>query len=341
MKRFKKKHLYIAGTFAGALFIYSLFLPLPLLRRFQHRSVVSVECRYCFALTAKGCDTVFFRNIKGDSTFTGVWTTRDEACTTNVGSGFWYSPGLIFPACFGKLVTSSSIAAPDTLIHNSGKPWASLIARELAQQKRTLSDLKAAKKHFGYYMNTHSVTDEGYNQVAYRQNVVKERLRETLRLIGCLEAIGKSGRPEVVFLPAYAYCSVNRGGFLTGKYRACHRIGSKISGSRGMVILQSDSHLRPAGTTYLSYPLINLMRFTSAEHPRSCTMYALNYSLLPDTLTRAQASGYTGHVWKTPDAAVYDTDIPLLDCAEGAPVVDHRGVLIGIANQGRIVPIKH
>lgn len=343
MKRFFRKYrkwFYVAGVIVGLCFVYSLFFPLPLRHRFQYRSVVSIRLRYCFAATAGGSDTVFFSGYTAADGLTHLGSTQAKAATTNRGTGFWFSPLPFAINNMGRMVTAAAVASPDTLIGRIESRIDSILNRELTRLEEQQHDIDEGRRQFEYYMNTHDVMDEGYNEVAYFRDRVEENFNETRTLVSRLQNMLRSDSVHVTFLSEYSYSTVDRDGRVKGRFAPCRRIKTEDEGNRGTVVLQTMNRLRPIDTDVVSYPLLNLMRFTSKEHPRRAIAYAFNYTVMPDSAAGTKVSRFEGRVWKTGTDGAYETDIPALPCADGAPVVDRRGVLIGLLGQGHVIPVK-
>lgn len=335
-----RKWFFIAGIIVGLCFVYSLFFPLPLRHRFQYRSVVSIRLRYCFAATAGGTDTVFFSGYTMTNGLTHLGSTQAKATMTNRGTGFWYSPLPFAINNMGRMVTAAAIASPDTMISCIESRLDTILNRELRRLTEQEHDINEGRRQFEYYMNTHDVMDEGYNEVAYFRDRVEEQYNETQTLISRLQKLIGSDSLHLTFLSEYSYSTVDRDGRVKGHFAPCRRIKTTVEGKRGTAVLQTMNRLRPIDTDVLGYPLLNLMSFTSKEHSRRAIAYAFNYTAMPDSAAEAKVSRFEGRVWKAATGRAYETDIPALPCTDGAPVVDRRGVLLGLLEQGCVVPIK-
>lgn len=338
MKRIRyKKYLILLCFVLVATWVYTLFFPLPLQHRYEYRSVVWVECHYSFALSAGGSDSLFFTGIRADSALSNLSLKRENAQAVNAAQGFWYCPLNLLHLSGNRILTSSRLACPDTILPD----LQSHIKIFLALSEKRFNLLAAQRNHLSShlksYMNTHDVHDEGYNQVARYKNQHVTTSAELNKIQRTIQILLKANNVKISFLPVYSYRYVKKDGTLS-KLLSCSR--KKVRTDARITELTPSNQLDHIGTLSLGYPIINLMRFTSPERTKNVLLFAFNITATPETFSDMKVSRIDGRAWQEKNKMLYFSSLPVLNCAVGAPVVDHRGVLIGMADINGIVPIK-
>ncbi len=332
----KKAALLLAATLAIA--AYLLWLPLPPFRNESAaRSTVWIECRYCYALHAPGCDTVYFYGTAGDSLLLGLSATRKEAERTQWGQGCWYSSMIPIHFPQGRILTTSSVACPDTAVEQMNSNAARLAGNALFQTRRQLKELAQLDARLVYYMNTHNVQDEGYTHIAQYEDYYRTTGKRLEKAQMVLKKIVMASAPQVSFMADYACRHITEDGRLSATEKPCRRI--KVRGDR-LVVLQTTDKTMPDGAVSLGYPIINGMLFTSAGHPRRVWLAGFNLPYRPDTVTDLRPDHIEGRAWRTDKSPDYTTSLALQKSARGVPVVNGRGVLVGLADGCSIIPVK-
>ena len=333
-----RKHAIIAGIIVLLIVAYGVLLPYPIHHAAQKRCVVWLECRYCFALTASGCDTLYFNGINADTSFTRVSSNRQDVELKTCGNGFWYSPTFLIHHCRGRILTTTGIAMPDTSLNTVRKLLRPLLQKEGLLFKKQNKQMAENDKQLAYYMNTHDVTDEGYNQVALYQNKFKQKMVQFGKAYNTLNALAKSPHVTAEYLPLFSYRLTTRTHTLSAAARPCRLDTAYLQ--RGIAVLRTNNRKIPLKCISLSKHLFNLMSFTSDDNPKN--VYLLAYNVTPAKRPEAGIvpDKIPGRAWKTKNSTVYHTSLPVLEAGQGAPVVDRQGVLIGIAGPDGIIPIQ-
>ena len=340
MKRLhiKKKYWIPFVSVLLAVGIYSMFFPLPVQHHYEYRSVVWVECRYCFALSAGEGDSLFFGGIDRNARLVNVSSYKEQATRTNYGQGFWYAPVNLFHLTEKRLLTAASIVHPDTIL-STLRPEAKEILSTYAAQLGQLSiRQKKEDSHLDYYMNTHGIHDEGYNQVARYSNQHRQQSLEMQRRVQTVQRLLKADDLRVTYLPAYSYRFTSHDGLLSTKAYPCAKRLIRKGGD--IAEFQSLDNLGHPGTLALGYPLINLMGFTAPDRTKRVVLLTYNSACAPQDLRLLTLTPVDGRAWKEKGKATYATSLPILPYSIGAPVTDLRGVLIGIAGRDGIIPVK-
>ncbi|HCE48479.1 MAG TPA: hypothetical protein DEQ84_07525 [Prevotellaceae bacterium] len=317
---------------------YLLSLPLPPFRNENAaKSVVWIECRYCYALHAPGCDTVFFNTVAGDSLLQGLSPTRKEAERTQWGQGCWYSSLIPIHFSRGNILTTSSVARPDTVMEQLEQDAAKLAGNALRQIEQQLGNVTQLDDRLVYYMSTHNVQDEGYTHIAQYEDLYKATKKRLEKAQKILEKTVMSSAPQVSFMATYACRHITREGRLSATETPCRRIKTDRN---GLVTLQTTDKTMPDGTASLGYPLVNGMLFTSARHPMQVWLAGFNLPFRPDTITGLKPDRIEGRAWKTDKRQNYATSLALQKSARGVPIVNSRGVLVGLADGCAIIPVR-
>jgi len=317
--------------------IYTLFLPLPLQHRYEYRSVVWVECRYCFALSTDGSDSLFFSGTRPDSSLSNLSLKQQNAEVLNAAEGFWYCPLNLFHLSGNRILTSSRTTCPDTILpylQSHIKLSLHLSEKRLKSRTNLQNNLLS---HLRSYIHSHDVYDEGYNQVAKYKDQHATTSAMLKQINEVIQTLLKADTVKVSFLPVYTYRYVKQDETFSEPF-SCLR--KKIRTDHRVTELTPSNQLDHLGTISLGYPIINLMRFTSEERKKDIILFALNVCTPPKTFTSIKVSRIEGRAWQEKNKFSYFSSLPVLNCAVGAPVVDRRGVLIGLADINGIVPIK-
>ena len=314
-----------------------MFFPLPLQHRVEYRSVVWLESRSCYAITAPNIDTLYFKDLNSDSTFSHLSLECKDAETVLRCQGFWYSPVIPIHFCHGRILTTSEILASDSLSTYLQANLYNLLNTNNIKIRKTINKQRHFQKEMQYYMLTHNVQDEGFNQLANLHHAQNLYNKEYAKMARTLRKLLDTPLTKVTFMTNFTYRYVLLNGKLSTKARPCI-LYKRYKDSR-VIQLQATSHAKAFGTVSLGYPLVNLMRFSSPDLSKEVTLHAFNLAIVPDSLSVLKISATKGKAWKEKNKDYIQTSLPVLPYAVGAPVVDRRGVLIGLADRSGIVPI--
>lgn len=305
-----KKRKWV-GPLVGCLIVPALFLLFfpPRLER-QLSALCRVEACSVYSLATAEGDTLFFSSAT-DSTLTGLSTQRESAASDTVRRmGFFVSET-------GNVVTA---LAEKTVVPENGN-FQKILTNEKQRLTRLHRILTDQLEELEEYAHTHSVTDEGYNDVmTLRENYIR-RHTETESLLRITErALASDGdfriHREETFTVRYV-CPDDSGN--TSLY--CLP-GRKVARRDGLMLLSTTGELPPFAT-YLSVYLLS---------PRHwCPSADRLFLGLPQTALDAPDA-----VALLPDAI----EVKALDgctyTADGSAVINRLGRLTGIVADGRI-----
>ena len=328
-----RKHFGLVMVLLAIIIIYILLLSYPWQKQKLEHCICLLECQYCFGLTAPGCDTVYFSGVKDDTILTDMTCRTLSAMQTTYGSAFWYSQIPLLHLCRGQLLTTATIAAADSIIPSlQDKIEKILTVQEVLTAKR--EDAINHEEHFlSYYMSTHNVIDEGYNQMGEHAGNYQQMQNDIRKVRTALSRLRASGEVRVEYFATYIVHQH------LGKDSAkvisdtCRRIGTKGN----IVRLQTLSGKMPQGAFCLASKGITSMTFSFQDTRKHATLIAYNCPVTHETpLQQLKKHTITGKVWKEGEG--YRTSIPLLKRSEGAPLLDSQGHLLGIVSRDRILP---
>ena len=172
----------------AALVLFQVFVVALYFRRDDTplRSLVSVEEQAYYLLPISGRDTLYFALASDSDLVSGVRDsvfllrslhTRSEAARHTVTrSGYRVNRNGEVEVFFSP--------RPDTL---RGKPLQTLIRQSLEAERKREKRLHRRVDELHYYARTHSVTDEGYNEVMAYADAERQRWENCRKVVGLLE----------------------------------------------------------------------------------------------------------------------------------------------------------
>lgn len=306
-----EKHKWI-GTLVGCLLVPAfilLFFP-PRLER-QLSALCRVEACRVYRLTTAEGDTLFFSSAT-DSTLTDLSTQRECATANDTvrRMGFFVSET-------GDVVTA---LAEKTAVPG-GEAFRKILANEKQRLERLHRILTDQLEELEDYAHTHSVTDEGYNDVmTLRENYIR-RHAETDSLLRITErALAPDGHfrisREETFTVRYV-CPDDSGN--TSLY--CLPARSVVRS--GELLLLGTTGELPPFATYLSVYLLSPRRWCPSPD-------RLLLGLPQAALDAPDAAA------QLPDAIETETMKGCTYAADGSAAVNRLGRLTGIVSGGRI-----
>lgn len=286
-----------AWALAGVSVLLILLMLFPTGLRHQLDGVCLVECRPRYAAVLAPGDT--------------LWLSADGRSCAPDGDSL-RSDTLAASGCFvsnqGHVLTSAALLrfAPDTLPADTLRAW---LAREEQRLERLLAVKEREMDELDYYAATHTVVDDGYNEVMAYRSQSAARLARIRRLLGQVRRT--EGR------------SVKAG------LRETYRLTCAWPDGRDSVSLRTVAAVR---RQYADSVL--LLQVSDGQLPRQAFRFVVYAADVPQW--GAQVLGFFG-LAPLPDAARADStrclDAPQL---EGAPAVNLFGQLCGLRVNGRL-----
>lgn len=287
MKRSHKISLIALPLIVVAVAVLIIFIPAR--QTAQLRAVCRVKAATCYVLPLAGSDTLYL-SLRNDS-LQDASTVRAAVSDTADQSGAFVSNG-------GDIVTSDAIVGGQPSVLPAAQ------VRQRLQQLDTLlvvrlANLQGEQKELDYYARTHSVVDDGYNDVmAYREKVRKhaERVDSALRLVGKYKQSNRYA--------AHLDASVEvTSAYVPTKLKAhlrCHK--------NGLMLLQLDTLCLPDGCSRFSVYRFGVRTLRSRLFAYN-DMGSRSQNFLP---------------------AVTDSDRELFAAAEGGVWVNRSGHISGV-----------
>ena len=322
-----------SAVLLGLVLLYGLFFPYPWQKSKLSATACLLECQYCFALVAPGCDTVYFSEVRDDSILAGLTCMPSSVMQTSYGSAFWYGPVPLLHLCRGRLLTASTIAGADSVVPSLQSRIYGLLSIQDTLMSRREKAVSKEEQLLSYYMSTHDVADEGYNQMGEHSARCKQMQEDIRRVRTILDRQRRTGDVKVEYMATYIVYTPVDGDSSGIQSDTCHRIRVR----QNVVQLQTLSGKMPKGCHSVAPSLMTGMTFASQSSRRRAVLAAYNYPVTKETsLTEMTTRSIKGEVWK--EGGSYATSIPLLGRAEGSPLFDSRGSLIGIVCKNKIIP---
>lgn len=277
------------------------------------RKVVLVEENRYYKVEFEGGRTLFLvqDSIHGDSLSTSLAPHSRKDYTT----GFFVSEA-------GHLVTSN-VRKGKLRDNLSEREVKALLEEEKKRKGLRRAELKNELGELDYYRRTHSVTDEGYNEIMALRERVSEELRQTDSICKILAV---KAAPKAVPLSRYflVYSAVreNDTTVCTRKIPA-HLEKEDADG----ILLQTHNRRLPSGAKTFIFHLVPY-GFFGAEGKMNVQIPALETELRAVQSVERTAKALPALQHKN------DTFSPL---SAGAPVVDERGNIVGYFNGNKQV----
>ena len=331
---FRRKYVFYAFCCLAIYFLYSLLLPYPWQSNKIQKSVSLLECQYCFAMTAAGCDTLFFSSIQDDSVLTGLTSSPEKVKKKAYGSAFWYSPYPLLHLSQGRLLTTVDVASADTIISTMQHDIRRLVMTQESLTAKREAAIEKEESFLSYYMSTHDIIDEGYNQMGRYEQDYRQMQEDMRKVCSTLKQLRNSDSILIFFVSTYIVHSPIGTDSVVLQHDTCQRISVKGN----VVELQTLSENNAKGYYSITPSVINSMHLASDNSRKDAIMVTYNYGITHDTpLQELKVHNIQGKVWRS--GGMYNTSIPVLKRAEGSPLFDKYGRLIGIVHRNNIIPL--
>ena len=294
------------------------------------RSVALIECREYYEIRKNGLTIAVCNDIDNDTTLNFVKEEVDSDTERKaMVCGCWINRLSFMPSCRGRIMTVFPFNDNDHMLDIANANISAVIDKTLRRAKEAASKDKKKQAELEYYLNTHSVKDEGYNTMAdYAESNKKkrEKLEKGIKILEKLK--GEKG------------IRINRNRYYTLLYPTENKGTGKIA----CTMLANETKKLPRGTI--------MLKTKDAFMPEDAySVYTFDvFCLIPekgDSITVAgifglnngcseKASTQSPNVFKGRTTSLNTHDIPELLAPEGAPIFNRNGFFIGINNKGEI-----
>lgn len=296
------------------------------------RSVTLIECREYYEIT-QGDKVLAVCNDIGNDTTLGIVKERVDSDTERKAMvcGCWINRWAFVSSCGGRILTVDPFYGEKDMLSAVNDNIGETIEKTLLKARKTADREKKRQDELDYYLNTHSVKDEGYNTMA---DYAESNKKDMNRLEKGIEILDRIKNKKGIMIRKNRYYTLL---YPTAKGKA-----GKISCKK----LVDETKEMPKGTMML----ITENGFVSDD---AYCVYPIKriFCLIPekgDSITVAGIFGLNNgcsekaaeqepNVFKGRTTSLKTHDIPELLAPEGAPLFNRNGFFIGISHEGGIM----
>lgn len=320
MKRlFLSRFKLLLGAVGGVILLLFVYYFYPVSSRSQLRGVGLMEARSLYVLPVANGDTLFFSWHACDSMPKHLNTNPDSARSHTFASAFFISPS-------GRLFTALQLEVQKREVLTEGVLLPAL-RKECLRIKNLRLIIQDQLKELDYYRKTHSVVDEGYDQVMTYSETLRQKLAQQDSLLFYVEQL-LNEKPMALLKTEYLlhWGIKSDSGVWHTEVIPCRLLNKDI---RGAMQMQTADSLLPFQAYFFTLPYVNSCKWevTGADY------FILGYHR------------YFQHMAQADNVHPYASGVRLLDSvftlptmplAEGAPVVNALGHLIGMNLNGTL-----
>lgn len=295
------------------------------------RSVAVVECSEQYEIIAGGKTVAFIGGIKADST---LQTVREKADSDTerkaMVCGCWMNRYSFLPYCNGRILTADPFDGETDLMPMARRNIRTVIKKTIEETEDSLETNRRRTVELDYYLDTHSVKDEGYNTMAAYADENKRRRASMEKALKILESIKDKKGISIRRTRNYTLLYADDG-------RKIRRAGCRLMESetqklqKGALMLQTEDGFMPeaAGSIY-RFDVFCLIP-EKGDSITAAGIFGLNAASQPGKAVQP-ASLFKGRT-----TSLSTHDIPPLLAPEGAPLFNRNGFFIGINHKGGII----
>lgn len=207
------------------------------------RSALVVEVTTWHEVDAGGKAVLYFSEMQGDSALVRVTHHRDSALHRHYSAGCWVNKWPGIPSCFGRL---ASVDVAEEKVRPRSDADVAQMCREAVELE--LKALKGQKAELDYYLRSHGVQDNGYQQIAALAGHVRQSYDECLRSKAILDSLGNGVRLGVATRSTYKATYRDESG---KRHSVPCRLLTRDERT-GAIMLQANDGLTPDGAHALS-----------------------------------------------------------------------------------------
>ena len=287
MKRLTK--IALLTVVLAAIFFLFVFPFLPPREYQQQRAVVEIEYQRYYAVTQDGKPILYISGIDRNFNPNQVALSPDSLeLETQKLRGCWVSKYLLLPHCGGRIMTAN----PDTAIINRlallNNDIKSTLDQNIAKLCADSAQLSWKTDELDYYMDRHSVTDAGYNNVgSYAADMIEAR-EDVSQALAVLRSIDYKKRISIELRRKYTL-------LYNGKRIPCKISEMEVENHRQMIRTADKT---PPDSAYVLYN--NLVNDDFIED-------VIRSKAMPHKTVSITGNTDSGHVvWKDINGNFYD-----------------------------------
>lgn len=314
----------------AAIAFISLPSALPESNKGMEESVALIECREQYEITRGGKVVAVCSGIDSDSTLCMVKEKADSDTEQKaLVCGAWINRYSFMPSCGGRIFTVNPFYGKGDMVALANKCIGEVLQKTTERMQETLKMDKTKQTELDYYLDTHNVSDEGYNTMAEYAEENKRRRNTLERSIELLEKLGDGKGVRVRKRTFYALLYPN-GGKKMARMTCCIDPKESKRHDRGTVVLRTTDGFMPESCNSV-YPfcLIDM----SPERGDSVQVAAVFGLSLRNDVNKTAVKP---NVFRGVATSKASHDIPELLAPDGSPVFSSKGFFVGISYKGRI-----
>ncbi len=295
------------------------------------RSVAVVECSEQYEIIAGGKTVASFDSIAADTTLCQLKEKADSDTEHKATvCGCWMNRLSFIPSCRGRIFAADPFAGRTDCTPAANRNIAALIGNTIRETEAQLKTHERRSSELHYYLDTHSVKDEGYNTMAAYAEENNRRRASMEKSLQLLENIRGRKDVRIRIRRTYTLLYPTADGRKAGRAK-CDVIAEESSRlPKGTLMLQTQNGFIPENT-HAVYRF-DVFRTTPEKGD---TITAAGIFGLGAASTAAKAL-QRANVFKGCATSAQTHDIPPLLAPEGAPLFNRHGFFIGINMKGGI-----
>ena len=294
------------------------------------RSVVMIECRERYEITVDGKTVAYFNDLKEDTTLDFVKDKADSDTEHKVMvCGCWINHLSFIPSCRGRIYTVNPFYGEKDLLAIGNANIDTVIGKTISRAEEMLKTHKMRCDELDYYLNTHSVKDEGYNTMAAYADENRRRKESLDKGLNILKGI--RGKKNIRLTKKRSYVLLySEDGKSVGRIM-CHPLDDESRNvAKSTIILQTQDHFMPEGVNSVYRFDVFCLIPEKGDSITAAGIFGLNAMS-----TQAKAL-QKANVFKGRTTSLDTHDIPPLLAPEGSPLFNRNGFFIGITCKGGI-----
>lgn len=294
----------------------------------MRKSIAVIECRSQLELTINGKVVAVANEMTKDSTLATV-KTKSDSCTIKKYTilGCWANRWTFLPWCSGRILSINPIAEKEDILKAFRAD--TLIARTIRSAEKTMETCRQRKVELDYYLNTHSVKDDGYEdivEIAEQNTKLSKDMETQIKLLGKLKS-KKGIKLRMSTTYALLYSADGKKMQSVG----CDIVKNEEYKKNGIIVLQTkDKFMTKGANPIYEFKVFNI-NMEKGDSITTAAIFGLDSPKAKSAALR-EADTFKG-VMK--DSCTHD--IPQLLAPDGAPMFSNRGFFVGLNLKGRIV----
>lgn len=294
-------------------------------------SVALIECREYYEIMVNGKCVAVCNDIKKDSTLDLIKEKADSDTERRaLVCGCWINKYSFMPSCHGRIITVNPFYSEPDLLPMVNSNIKRIIEKTVNDSEKMLKADKKKQDELEYYLNTHSVKDEGYNTMATYTEENKKKKQSLEKGIEILNSLKKEDNIKI--RKKIRYTLLYPGNDKKVCRIMCEALAEESkSHDKGTVILQTSENFMPEKHNSVYTFKVFCLIPEKGDSITVAGIFGMN-AKSSATTTLQQTNTFKGVT-----TSLETHNIPQLLAPDGAPLFNRNGYFIGINNKGRIV----